>query len=67
MDKPGKVQAAARLDEQEHKLNKLYNGANHTLVWNRKTGKDPKQVDSFGKLSGSAAALSHGVTEYRIC
>ena len=30
MDRPGKAQATARLEEQERKLNEIYNSANHT-------------------------------------
>ena len=48
---PGKMNATARLDAVEHKLNSAYNRKlQHTLVWNRKLGKDPNSLEKFGRL-----------------
>ena len=50
MDTPGKINATARLDKLERDMNDKYNTPKHSLVWNRKLGKEPKQEDSYGKL-----------------
>ena len=50
MDTPGKINATARLDKLERDMNDKYNTPKHSLFWNRKLGKEPKQEDSYGKL-----------------
>ena len=51
MTTPGKMQAIARLDQLELRLHQVYNKKpQHNLYWNRKVGKNAKDLTTYGRL-----------------
>ena len=49
LSEPGRMQSASCLDEQERKLRQDHNQGNHTIHWNRQTGKGRRKAN-YGEI-----------------